>query len=223
MQYDKGYNGQLPPPQGYPGQSGLHQPQPQPHVVTVHAAPVYKGDHLRYDRRYRCCCGSCCHVTICVYIIGILELIGLIIGMISTISQYNTYYHNSYYYEGMVACIVSFVLGVIVIGAMFAGIYKDQPFLLIPHLVYQILTLIGFVAGIVWYCIQIASLGKTTEMSIGRGGTTTVISNDLGVAFSYVVWIVIIVVFFISMAIQIGFLVQVVKCFQYLREKRCQH
>jgi len=161
-------------------------------------------------------------VTVCVYIIGILELIGLIVGMISTISQYNSYYHNTYYYQGMAACIASFVIGVIVIGAMFAGINREIPFLVIPHIFFQVLTLIGFLAGIVWYAIKVAHLGAIVIPS-DHGLGTTVLPTDLGVAFSYAIWIVIIVVFFISMAIQIGFLVQVVKCFQYLREKRCMH
>jgi len=212
----------------YPNQGGLQHPSMQGVTVVQSPQPASYGKpvtrahslHHHNNPRYRCCCGSCCHVTTCVYIIGTLELIGILAALISTITEYQQTSNlvdptvHAYYRNAMIGGIVSFILGLLVIIALFVGVCKEMPTLLIPHILFQILSLIGFLSGIVWYGIGISYVGTDTFKEY---------AHEAAVGFAIAIIVVFMVLFLIAMAFQIGFLVQVVKCYQYLREKRRGH
>jgi len=208
----------------YPNQGGLQHPSMQGVTVVQSPQPASYGKpvtrahslHHHNNPKYRCCCGSCCHVTTCVYIIGTLELIGILAALVSTITEYQQSNHLDMYRNAMIGSIVSFILGFLVIIALFVGVCKEMPSLLIPHILFQILSLIGFLSGIVWYGIGISYVGTDTFKEYTHDA-------DMAVGVAIAIIVVFMVLFLIGMAFQIGFLVQVVKCYQYLREKRRGH
>lgn len=192
-----------PQPAYYGG--GHHKPHGAVHIHTV-AAPTgaaYAYSDDRLDQRYRTCC---CHVKTAVYIIGTLEAIGLIVALITAITQYVTEPTEPDYWDEIIGCAVSFCLGAIVLLCLFLGVAREVPTLLVPHIVFQAVALAAFVFGIIVYII--AAVGGVAWAPVYVADS---LSETLTVA------IIIIVVFGIALLIEVYFLVQVVKCYRYLR------
>jgi len=170
---------------------------------------IHAGYNPAMDQTYRCCLGTCCHVTTCTYIIGILEFIGLIIGLIISITEYQIW-RDPIFYRGMLVCIITFIVGTVIIVILFYGVYKVIPALLLPHMVFQSLSIAGFCCGVVWYAVTAVAYG--TDMS----NSDWINDENLLVFWSM---IVVIVVCSISLVIQLCFVMQVIKCYRYLKVK----
>jgi len=200
-------------PQGQPGAypGNTADPQQPVHYILqnpptfVYARPQ-ASCHVDLDRKYRSCGGCCCHVRIFAYVIGILELIALVAALIIAIVYYQNYSSQLYDYQTMYSCVASFVVGLLAIVVLFVGLYKQRAVLLIPHIVFQFLALIGFAVGIVRYAVL-----ATVVVAIQSNGTEMTIS--------FVEVVVTIVLLAVALTLEICFLVQVIRCYQYLKEK----
>src|SRR5689334_19173641 len=86
--------------------------------------PVYDD-----DRRFHTCC---CHVRTCTIVIAVLEVLGLICMLISTILGFT--HTSEYYYIDIASC----VAWCIVIPLLIYGMWKESPTCIIPHIVMQV-------------------------------------------------------------------------------------
>jgi len=160
----------------------------------------------------RCCFGSCCHVTTCVYIIGSLQLIGLLCGLISSVVEYAQGKSTGTYVDAklnMIGMIIGFVIGLAFVIMLFLGVSKERPCLLIPYMVVQVFSLIGFLAGAVIAIVAIVAARKSDKLNDDQKNAVVAVSA------------VAVVSYFIALIIQIFFLTQVIKCYRYLKEKCC--
>lgn len=176
---------------------------------TETPVPIHSKQFDQIDRLYRCCFwpfATCWPASRYVYVYSTLELVSLIIGLVASIFRYqlseNTPY--DYLYQGaMISFCISFPLGLVVIIMVFVGLWKKRPELLLPHMVFQVLTIIALVAGIVIYCVF-----QPFPSSQGGG------MSDAG-KLALIVVLQIIAIWY-----QFGFLVAVLKCYAGLVEDR---
>lgn len=165
---------------------------------------VSPGRDHHADQPHQYCCG-CCPITTCAYIIGVLEVIGLLAALIISIIDYRKW-SGTTFYHAMLASSICFVVGVLIVGLSFFGLAKRRPMFVLPLITFQSLSIGGFLAGIAWYIYLLVSymILKTHEYD-----------GDRALAFWSI--IVVIVVCAIAIPIQIGFMLQVIKAFRYLK------
>jgi len=178
----------------------------QPQTVVHITMPGHHHGQDVYDR-YR---GCCCHVTTCVYVIGAFELVGLLAAIITAAT-------GPQMPGALPGTIVGFVIGVAVVVAMFFGVAKEQPLLLIPHIVFQSIGFAGLGIAIILLGILAAAAAGGSFVASDYGYYYT-----SGNAAIFIAAIIILIVVLIALIIEIVFMVEVVKCFRYLKEKqRC--
>jgi hypothetical protein len=201
------YPGQQPPAMtiqsGYPyGQPGFSQPPGYGQTTVVITGGMDKSQCLyELDKRYRCCCGGCCNIKVCVFVIAILEAISLIVALAMGIVDNGL---SIYFHDAMITSTVSFVFGAIAVLCLLIGLCMESPCLLVPEMIFQILGIVGCISG---FGVLVDTVAGAT--------TVTGEVRDMGLSIQ----ISFMCVFLIVLGIQIGFLVQVIRCFNYLRAK----
>lgn len=158
------------------------------------------------DPKYRCCCNAM-HVRVGAIIIGVLELLGAVSNLggassaaASGRSNFNGIQGGPYYGIG------SAIVLVIVVTLLFIAIAKENAALVIPHLVVQILAIIGLIIFAICMIILFAI------------GSYHVSTSESGTHFTVLV-IVLVVVFIISAILEIWFFVVILKLYRYYKEK----
>lgn len=147
------------------------------------------------------------HVRYWAIGIGICELIGMIGGLIRFCYDYarhvgrrdHSYNVNAFSFFGI---IIGFVSALIAIGLLFVGIFKERHSFLIPHLIVQIIAIVGMGTGIA-VCIVVA-------ITAGGYGDNALLSLVCGIMFVLAVLILIEVLVFIVL----------LRCYRFFRGQR---
>jgi len=107
---------------------------------------------LEREFRYRCCCG-CMSVKTGAFIIAVIEICYSFMYMVSSIIQIT-------YDKRQIAPIaISIIFGIIIIAtaaAMIFGLDRNNPFMIIPHLIVQFLLILLYIAVFIVGCVYIA-------------------------------------------------------------------
>lgn len=88
-------------------------------------------------RRYYCCC-CCCHVRTGAIIIGGIEFVYLVYQLVSTSHLFANVDAN-YHTFSFIVTLFGIALGSIAIALLFVGVVLERPYLLIPHLLMQVM------------------------------------------------------------------------------------
>jgi len=106
------------------------------------------------DKRYRLCC---CHVKTWTLVIGIIELVGLIIEVIATIATYASGSSGSSSLGGMIFGIIMLIAGIAVVVLLIQGVRTIKPNWLIPHMVWQVVTIASSIISAIIYFVAAGS------------------------------------------------------------------
>lgn len=122
--------------------------------------PSITGEANYFDSsRFRTCCG--CHVRTLAFVIGILETIALVAAVIATALAYVLLWQRSSDYSkellpldhhatlSLIGSLAALVFGLLAVIMLFAGLAKERPCLLIPHMIVQFIAVIGLLAAVV--------------------------------------------------------------------------
>jgi len=167
----------------------------EPHQKTPLDSKPYFDDNAE---RYRLCC---CHVRIWALIIGVLELIGMLLNLASSISGYvkgdryttnkDADYSTGTSLAGLIGGIIGFVIGLVVVILFIYGIVKERYKLLIPHIVMQVIGIICLVIAAIAYFV-IAGIagarrnGGTAAGIIAGSGGAMILAAIFEIFFLYV-------------------------------------
>jgi len=102
------------------------------------------------DKRYRLCC---CHIKTWTLVIGIIELVGLIIEVIVTIATYASGSSGSSSLGGMIFGIIMLIAGIAVVLLLIQGVRTIKPNWLIPHMVWQVVTIVSSIIMAIIYFV----------------------------------------------------------------------
>jgi len=102
------------------------------------------------DKRYRLCC---CHIKTWTLVIGIIELVGLIIEVIVTIATYASGSSGSSSLGGMIFGIIMLIAGIAVVLLLIQGVRTIKPNWLIPHMVWQVVTIASSIISAIIYFV----------------------------------------------------------------------
>lgn len=177
-------------------------------VVYVHSGPhptvtIPAIDIDLLDQQYQTCC---CHVKIAAYVIGILETIGIIVALISSIAGYGVD-GSPYYYNSMIGAIIGFILGIVILALLFVGLYREIPAMILPHIVLQGVAIALFAILIIVYIVAAA------------GGMALAASYNEDASGYLAVVIVAIIFCGIALGLEAYFMQQMIRCYRYLRLK----
>lgn len=174
--------------------------------------------------RYRTCC---CHVRVCTIVIGVLELFGLIGQLVNACIRYSKgdadikpvttpspdhADHAASFALGaptagsLAGSIISVIVGLIVVILLFVAVWKQHHLFLIPHLVFQILSIVAMIAVVVLSIIGAIAIGVNYK------------DADEGALF--ILLAVLAAVLIVAVIIEIWFFVVVLKCYRFLRDQR---
>lgn len=145
------------------------------------------------DKRYKCCC-RCCHSTTGCMIIGVVEILWALAGLIFQIS-------TNQYRVNVASSAVPFVVTCLIVGLMLFGVKKEKPSLLIVHMIFQIIAIIGFVIAVILLIIALIYFNWDNLTWFERWSLATLVVAILAAAF------------------QIWFFVVVLSCYRYLKDK----
>lgn len=181
---------------------------------------------------YRTCC---CHVRVCTIIIGLCEVLALLVELIHICvgfagrvaaadpklqQQLNITTANAEYAPigSLIVAIISFVIGLVVIVLLFVGVHKQRHGFLIPHLIFQILGIMGMITAIVILAVGLVVIRLDPE---GAVPSTTTPANTVGYReFTRNILIGTIVVLAIWVCFEIWFFVVVLRCYRFFRDQR---
>lgn len=160
--------------------------------------------------RYRTCC-SCCHVKTCTIIFGVLEAIGLAGQMI----QYLTTGQASK--GAVIGGIVLFAAGILVLVLLFMGVYKESGSLLLPHLIFQGLS----IGMLVLLIILLTTMGLAAVgiQSQRRGGESDDNASNIKSDDQNTILILAYIIFGLVIVLQVWYFVVVFKCYRYFKDK----
>jgi len=158
--------------------------------------PIFDDDR---DSRYHVCCF---HVRKGSFVIGIIELMMLgilwalyIVNAVVFLGDHPDQSGNGW--GTLIGGIIGTVIWVIVTPLMMYGVVKKKPLCLIPHIVAQILAIIGtLIRGILLLVVG----------SIIAGHELTGLLIGLSIAF------------LLAAALEIFFVYVIIRCYQYLKE-----
>jgi len=185
-----------------------------PHQATPLSQKGYFDDN---SSRYRLCC---CHVRTWAMVIGVVELIGIIIQLISGIVSYakagrvNLHAPGMSTFSnfagqtlgGMIGGIVFFVIGVIAVILLIYALRKEKHLFVIPHLIMQILAIIGAIVMAIFFFIAV---GQRRRMAANQKENNALMGVTIGGGIGLL---------FTALA-ECFFLYAIYRCYQYLKEK----
>lgn len=162
------------------------------------------------DPKYKCCC-NCMHVRVGAIVIGVLELLGAVSNIGVSFKTFGEGGHHKVpgepYYQ-----LVGAVILIIAVVVMFIGIKKENPTLLIPHMVVQVVGIISLaILGIVLICFL--ALGTTAVNQHEN-------IDEASAQATIIAFIFIVIALFVSALIEIWFFVVILKLYRYYQEKR---
>uniref|UniRef100_A0A915J6T0 DUF7027 domain-containing protein n=1 Tax=Romanomermis culicivorax TaxID=13658 RepID=A0A915J6T0_ROMCU len=179
-----------------------------------------------YDSYNRCCCNTM-HIRTGAFWVGVCQLISVVLNAFIVFLQ--AFFVDSHHRKQLNFSIIAFIclpliLTPIVVGLMFWGLYKYKANFLIPHLVYQMLIVIVLLSGALLTAVNLAFVrnvfeapvkdltsSEETRMAEGNG--------DPGDKTFHGLHLFNIILFLLTMIIEIWFLCIVYKCYRYLKNK----
>jgi len=194
----------------------------EPHTQTPLSTTHFDDN----NKKYRLCC---CHVKTWTLVIGIIELIGLLIQVASTIANYVMGRNiqgafGTQSLAGMIVGIIFLILGIIVVVLLIQGVRKIKPNWLIPHMIWQVLSILAAIIAAICYFVvagtsnkngnrnnarQAAEAGNNARQYSPAGAAETITGVTVGGGIGLL----------ITAAISAFFLYVVFRCYKYLKEK----
>jgi len=186
-------------------------------VTTVPKANLYAYVHpakksALVDEAYYSRC--CCHITRWVYIIAAVEIVALLISMVVTIIQFASHPHYlEYPLEDFIIALVATCVSGLAIAFLVVGVHLEKYSFLIPHMICQILSIIGLVIAIIIYGVRAGTDKAHWETEKDENE-----AKKAQVNYDYVVAVIILCVS--ALVAEAGFYAQVSKCYRYLKSRK---
>lgn len=184
--------------------------QPSPVIISTYPM-MMGGANDSMNPRYRCFCQKC-HVTFGAKVIGIIEVIGMAI----TYKIYMGYFvHPSEitFLTRQLGLLSFLLMAAVPVGLMFIGIKKEKKGFVLPHLVFQIFCIVGFV---------ICSAFFLYFTLIGIGITATVETKSAAQSAIYVTAVMLGLFSFgaFSATLEIWWFIVIYRLYEFLKEKQ---
>jgi len=133
-----------------------------PNDHDIEASPP---SFVQVNQRFKPCC---CHILNWAYGIGIFELVSMVVYLGRAIV---TSFQDGQFSTESIVEIVTGILWIVVISLFLHGVKKGCPYFVIPHMVIQILYLIGMhMAVIMTFVAGLVVLGGIQMISIAISG-----------------------------------------------------
>jgi len=159
----------------------------------------------------------CCHITIWVYVIAVVEILAVVISMVATIVELAKHAdYMTYPFGDFIIALVATCISVLVIGLLILGVIKKKYSFLIPHMICQILSIIGFAIAIIIYGVKAGTDHAHWDSESEHGKADD--AKNAEAHYDYEVAVIILCV--IGLVVESGFYAQVSKCYRYLQSKR---
>lgn len=187
-----------------------HQQQP-PHTV-VYMAPMRSSggggagafDFNENDPRYKCCCG-CMHVRNGAILLAIVELVFSVLGVLAALAGGGGRNRMGTSSVSFANCVVTIVVS----SSMLFGLKKTRRYFLVPHVIVQFFSIIGFFVGAIFFAISAMGSGSSHN-GFGR-------SSD---EYPALVYGIAAILCLIIVALECWFFSVVWRAFRYLRDKQ---
>uniref|UniRef100_A0A914XZZ5 MARVEL domain-containing protein n=1 Tax=Panagrolaimus superbus TaxID=310955 RepID=A0A914XZZ5_9BILA len=101
--------------------------------------------------KYKCCC-NLLHVRHGTQIIGFFEILCAFLSFIRYLISSTSSYHIWFFLSEL----LNFAILVVIVVCLYFAISKQNPFLLLPYLIYQSLTIITYIAYIIFSIIALS-------------------------------------------------------------------
>lgn len=156
----------------------------------------------------------CCHITKWVLVIAIVETFALAGSLLASIIEFADH-SQPYAMESFVVDFVACCAGGFVVALMLVGLYKERYTFLLPHMICQVLAMIGFVIAIIIYSVEAGTLHGRLEYDKDHDEQD---AKEYQSRYDYVVTVIVLCV--AGLVVEVGFYAQVSKCYRYLKEKK---
>lgn len=120
---------------------------------------VYSTQFNKHDPKYTCCCQRC-HVTTGVKIFGVIEIIALLLAGIKTLM---ILIHNSHSLSIDITICLIILTNFAVLLCLFKAVRQQEPSLLVPHIIFHGISLMGILIGVVFALTLLVVGGSVLE------------------------------------------------------------
>jgi len=158
----------------------------------------------------------CCHIIAWTYTIAILETVAILSTLVLTAVEYCTNFLH-FGLPSLVGSLVGCFLGAAAIGSLLAGLRKKKYMFLVPHMVCQILSIVGAAVAVVIFGVRAGTDRWRWEVDSARHGRKDKIDKE-ELTYDYAVTVIVLCA--AGLVTQVWFYAQVSKCYRYLRSKK---